>query len=91
MLYQEDWDNSDPWVLVLYQEDWNSGGPSGWRLDSRGIPSGVSLGTNSPEDGDDSTYTSNSKRRWCDWGSVIYTKVAWATAITESQLIYCLY
>ena len=29
----------------------------------QGIPSGVSLGTNSPDDGDDSIYTNSSKGR----------------------------
>ena len=46
------------------------------------IPSGVTLGTNFPEGGDGLVYTSSSRRRWCDWQSVIYTRVAWATAIT---------
>ena len=46
------------------------------------IPSGVTLGTNSPDGGNDLIYTSNSRRRWCDWESVIYTRVAWVTAIT---------
>ena len=48
----------------------------------QGIPSGVTLGTNSPEGGDDLICTSSSRRRWCDWESVIYTRVVWATAIT---------
>ena len=29
----------------------------------QGIPGGVALGTNSPDDGDDSSYTNSSKRR----------------------------
>ena len=55
------------------------------------IPSGVALGTNSPDDGGNSIYTSNSKGRWYEWGSVIYTRVAWVTASTGSQLIKSLY
>ena len=57
----------------------------------QGIPSGVTLGTNSPEGGDDLIYTSSSRWRWCDWQSVLYTRVVWVTAITLSQLFYCLY
>ena len=53
----------------------------------QGIPSGVTLGTNSPEGGDGLIYTSSSRRRWCDWQSIIYIRVAWATAITQSQSI----
>ena len=55
------------------------------------IPSGVALGTNSPDDDDDSIYTSSSKGRWYEWGLVIYTRVAWVTASTGSQLFNCLY
>ena len=57
----------------------------------QGIPSGVALGTNSPDNGDDLIYTSSSKGRWYEWGSVIYTRVAWATASTGSQLFRSLY
>ena len=57
----------------------------------QGIPSGVALGTNSPDDGGNSIYTSNSKGRWYEWGSVIYTRVAWVTVSTGSQLIKSLY
>ena len=28
-LYQESWNRSSPWVLVLYQEDWDRSGPRG--------------------------------------------------------------
>ena len=57
----------------------------------QGIPSSVVLGTNSPDDGGNSIYTSNSKGRWYEWGSVIYTRVAWVTASTGSQLFKSLY
>ena len=57
----------------------------------QGIPSGVALGTNSPDNGYDLTYTSSSKGCWYEWGSVIYTRVAWATASTGSQLFRSLY
>ena len=57
----------------------------------QGIPSGVALGTNSPDDGGNSIYTSSSKGRWYQWGSVIYTRVAWVTAGTGSQLFKRLY
>ena len=40
---------------------------------------------NSPEGGDVLIYTSISRRQWCDWQSVIYTRVAWETAITKSK------
>ena len=40
---------------------------------------------NSPEGGDALIYTSSSRRRWCDWQSVIYTRVEWETAITKSK------
>ena len=40
---------------------------------------------NSPGGGDVLIYTSSSRRRWCDWQSVIYTRVAWETAITKSM------
>ena len=84
-LYQECWNSGGPWVLVLYQEDWDRSGPRGgdW---IPGNSSGVALGTNSPDDGDDSIYTNSSKGRWYQWGSVIYTRVAWVTASTGSQL-----
>ena len=57
----------------------------------QGIPSGVALGTNSPDDGGNSIYTSSSKGRWNESGSVIYTRVAWVTASTGSQLFKSLY
>ena len=40
---------------------------------------------NSQGGGDVLIYTSGSRRRWCDWQSVIYTRVAWETAITKSR------
>ena len=40
---------------------------------------------NSQGGGDVLIYTSGSRRRWCDWQSVIYTRVAWETAITKSK------
>ena len=52
----------------------------------QGIPGGVALGTNSPDDDDDSIYTNSSKGRRYQWGSVIYTRIAWVTASTGSQL-----
>ena len=52
----------------------------------QGIPSGVALGTNSPDDGGNSIYTNSSKGRWYPWGSVIYTRVAWVTAGTGSVI-----
>ena len=52
----------------------------------QGIPGGVALGTNSPDDDNDSIYTNSSKWRQYQWGSVIYTRVAWVTASTGSQL-----
>ena len=32
-----------------------------------------------------------SRRRWCDLQSVVYTRVAWATAITKSNLVCFVY
>ena len=32
-----------------------------------------------------------SRRRWCDLESVVYTRVAWATAITMSNLVCLVY
>ena len=52
----------------------------------QGIPGGVALGINSPDDDDDSIYTNSSKGRRYQWGSVIYTRVEWVTASTGSQL-----
>ena len=40
---------------------------------------------NSQGGGDVLIYTSGSSLRWCDWQSVIYTRVAWETAITKSK------
>ena len=40
---------------------------------------------NSQGGGDVLIYTSGSGRRWCDWQSVIYTRVAWETVITKSK------
>ena len=40
---------------------------------------------NSPGGGDVLIYTNSSRRRWCDWQSVIYTRVAWETVITKSK------
>ena len=40
---------------------------------------------NSQEGGDVLIYTSGSRRLRCDWQSVIYTRVAWETAITKSK------
>ena len=40
---------------------------------------------NSKEGGDVLIYTSGSRRRWCDWQSVVYTRVARETAITRSK------
>ena len=36
-------------------------------------------------------HTSGSRRRWCDWQSVIYTRVAWETAITKSKSSFFVY
>ena len=57
----------------------------------QGIPSSVALGTNSPDDGGNSIYTSSSKGHWYEWGSVVYTRVAWVTTSTGSQLFKSLY
>ena len=94
-----------PWGLELYQECWNSGDLESWCYTRKtgtdvvhaaatrfqGIPSGVALGTNSPDNGNDLIYTSSSKGCWYEWGSVTYTRVAWATASTGSQLFRSLY
>ena len=40
---------------------------------------------NSPGGGDVLIYTSGSRRQWGDWQSIIYTRVAWETAITKSK------
>ena len=52
----------------------------------RGIPSGVALDTNSPDNGDNSIYTNSCKGRWYQWDSVIYTRVVRVAASTGSQL-----
>ena len=50
-----------------------------------GSSRGCSARHNSKEGGDVLIYTSGSRRRWCDWQSVVYTRVAWETAITKSK------
>ena len=43
---------------------------------------------NSQGGGDVLIYTSGSRRWWCDWQSVIYTRVAWEMAITKSKFSF---
>ena len=69
-------------------------GAASIRAESRLIPGNsrwCSAWLGSREGGDVSSYTSGSKRWWCDPKSFVYTRVAWWTADTRSKLRFCLY
>ena len=50
-----------------------------------------SLRLNSREAATSRSTPVGSRRRWCDLQSVVYTRVAWATAITKSNLVCFVY
>ena len=54
----------------------------------QGVPGGVACGTIPGKAATSWSTPVGSRRRWCDWQSVVYTRVAWETAITKSNLAF---
>ena len=52
----------------------------------QGIPGGVARGSVPGKAATSRSTPMGSRRRWCDLKSFIYTRVAWRTAITKSNL-----
>ena len=52
----------------------------------QGIPGGVECGSVPGKAASSRSTPVGSRRRWCDLQSVIYTRVAWWTVITKSNL-----
>ena len=52
----------------------------------QGIPGGVARGSVPGEMATSQSTPVGSRRRWCDLKSFVYTRVAWWTAITTSNL-----
>ena len=69
-------------------------GGMGWRrskqraIQFQGVPRGVACGSIPGKVATSRSTPVGSRRWWCDLQSVVYTRVAWETAITKLNLVF---